>query len=295
MHVYAGMLQIGKTMDTNYGAAAAGAVLLAGAGAYPRQLAPAILLGGCAGLGLITSISMIPRVVVVVVAIIIVAITSHGDGAIGVPAVVLALASATVREASLDMWLVKNGLDVAVMVAALAWALTTHTISRERIVAAVEFCFWAVVLGVPEKIGPKSRHMTWWGISVLAAHLFCVAFGSRRALQTTQSVVAGSVLVGTWAMSLARCHVLTAAIDGIGPIGYIFGNFALHYYPVSRACTMTPDTVDANGALIGVALVATYTVSLNAVDVYGCNGIHAAAPVLGIPASAVATMFAMLG
>ena len=282
-------------MSFNYGIVPAGAILLISGALYPRKLLSPILIGGCAGLGLIVSIHTVVRVAVVVVAIFVLISANRGDGAAGVPSVVFALTSAIVQEAGTDLKAAQIAIEAAVVVSAVCWAMSTHAVSYQRTIAGAEFCFWSVVLGMPDKIGPQSRHMTWWGISILAAYLFCVAVGARQLLQTTQSVVAGAVIIGTWAMSFAKCDVLETAFDHVGPLVYVLGNFALHYYPISRACSIERGPVDANGALLGIALVATYIVTLDAIDVYGCESIPAAVPILGIPASAAATMFAMLG
>jgi hypothetical protein len=144
--------------------------------------------------------------------------------------------------------------------------------------------------------------MTWWGIAVLAAHLLATAVRPVPApgtdddpdvLGSTQLVVALTVLAGTWAMSFTECGMLLDAYNDYGFLGYTLGNFALHYYPVTRGLTQ-PINPTMGRVTAAVALVTAYTTTMDATDVYSCDAVPAWVAVVVIPLSAVVAAVAII-
>ena len=73
-------------------------------------------------------------------------------------------------------------------------------------------------------------------------------------------------------MSLSRCDLLQDALDEVGPILYLVGNFVLHYYPFLRLISYHPRHIvqPLRQITVTVSIVA-YASTTSARKVYGCQ------------------------
>lgn len=177
-------------------------------------------------------------------------------------------------------------IDLVTAALCAGWLYSLDVFRTAKLAAGAEFCVWAYLLGRPSRVPGQAGHMTWWGIATLAARLLTFTVSETvDLLGSTQLIVSLTVLIGTWAMSLSECGMLVTALADFGPLGYVMGNFALHYYPVTRALTI-PAASTTGGVTAAIVLVTVYSTTMDAVDVYSCNGMASWVAVVGIPLSA---------
>lgn len=81
-------------------------------------------------------------------------------------------------------------------------------------------------------------HFTWWYLTVFTCHLVNLVaytvYKQRYLAERFLWLVLGMtvvVLAGILVMSFAGCSVVRDTSASIGPTGYAFGNFAVHYLP----------------------------------------------------------------
>jgi len=167
---------------------------------------------------------------------------------------------------------------------------------------AAELLLIIVFLGADDGLAPRSRHLTWWGVSALAAADAAALVLPRRhcqAIAAAQATVALTVAAGTVTMSVVRCGVLLDAFASLGGVGYIAGNFLIHYYPAARgfsslASAGGPPPVVISGAVAGVSLICAYAAVVPAAVTYQCamsEPVAAAALAGGSVAAAVGVFF----
>ena len=79
------------------------------------------------------------------------------------------------------------------------------------------------------------------------------------------------VISGVGAMSLTKCDVLQNAAEDNGAVVYVFGNFALHYWPfVGVILRATTPRAYANQATVAVQTFLVYCAVKKPNNVYGC-------------------------
>lgn len=147
-----------------------------------------------------------------------------------------------------------------------------------RGLAVAEAALLVVLLGADGVSGPRSRHLTWWGVAILAitdvASVVCGRV-SRHAIACGQATVALTVVAGTVAMSKLPCDVLVDAFASLGPVAYIAGNYAIHYYPAARGVVslLLPSPsfpASVSGAVAGICVVCAYVATIEPAVTYGC-------------------------
>lgn len=146
-----------------------------------------------------------------------------------------------------------------------------------RVYAAVEL--GALVLAVfvaPPDVAEKSTHFTWWGIASLMAFDVAAALDPPEWRERSFAFFAGTaftILVGVLGLSIARCSLLSEALDDMGFGGYVAGNLAIHYWPAVRVMMHTPQRLvkEANQSLAAASYLIMYLSVNRASKVYGCR------------------------
>ena len=123
------------------------------------------------------------------------------------------------------------------------------------------------------------EHLTWWSLLTLAVFDGTVAYdalvdGENLAPLFTPilRVLSWTVAAGVVMMSAMGCSLLKTALRDNKVVPYVFGNFAMHYYPALRA-TFAKCKHVSNGTR-AVAFVAVYSLLHDAPAVYGCTFIE---------------------
>ena len=161
-------------------------------------------------------------------------------------------------------------------VAAVAVAVAAIYV-RSLVLYAAELLVIILFLGADSGAAPRSRHLTWWGVAAVAALDAAALLPPRRrpAVASAQAVVSLTVVAGTVMMSAMECDVLTDAFEALGTVGYVSGNFIIHYYPAVRGFSSVstnafPMPVVVSGAVAGVSIVSAYTAVVMPASTYGC-------------------------
>lgn len=138
----------------------------------------------------------------------------------------------------------------------------------------------AAVFVAPPDLEEKVTHFTWWGIASLI--LFDVSLVLRSyvpqlyaSVYFVAATIAVTVAIGVVGLSAVRCTLLGEALREFGPGGYVLGNTAIHYYPVTRvlaneAPEQTPEG-RAHQYLFVTTLLLVYIQINDASAVYGCD------------------------
>lgn len=269
----------------NWGIVAANCLAVAATWIRPVLLPP-VITGAVYGVGLLYDVDQIIRGVAVGVVLLIVNLVHTSTKVEWILPAIFTIALSVISTALGHTYKYILYIDVAVIVCSVLWAVALRAFKFQQTVAGVEFCVWAIMLGRPSRIPGQSSHMTWWGISVLALRLGAIACNRTQLFAGSQAVIAGTVLFGTWGMSLNGCGMLITAIQDLGPVAYIFGNYALHYYPITRAATHPTTCFDVYEVTLAVSLVTIYTTTLNAIDIYDCTSTPSEIATLGLPLTA---------
>jgi hypothetical protein len=112
-----------------------------------------------------------------------------------------------------------------------------------------------------------TTHLTWWGMGLLGVYDVSRVAGVRVG-GPSMFVLSSTVAVGVIAMSMMECELLGATHTEYGDLRYIGGNWAVHYYPLTRVLF---DWKQWRGSpLPGVGFVAAYAVLREPGLVYGC-------------------------
>lgn len=146
-----------------------------------------------------------------------------------------------------------------------------------RAYAGVEML--ALILAVfvaPPDIREKSTHFTWWGIGSLVLFDAVALWSPPGWRERTFAFFAGTaftILVGVLGLSVARCTLLSDALDEMGFGGYVAGNLAIHYWPAARVMMHAPQTLvrGPNQALAAASYLVLYLSVNRASKVYGCS------------------------
>jgi hypothetical protein len=79
-------------------------------------------------------------------------------------------------------------------------------------------------------------------------------------------------------MSIAKCRMLSATLADVGPVKYVLGNFAMHYFPLLQvAFSGKVDFLRADAwrqALAAGAVVTGYCALSEVTAIYGCFFVH---------------------
>lgn len=143
--------------------------------------------------------------------------------------------------------------------------------------AAVELAGLVLAVFVaPPAVSEKATHFTWWGIASLAAFDLTAALDPPRWRERTFAFFAGTaftILVGVLGLSVARCTLLSDALDELGFGGYVAGNLAIHYWPAVRVMMHAPSRLEkeANQSLAAASYLVMYLSVNRASRVYGCK------------------------
>ena len=159
---------------------------------------------------------------------------------------------------------------------------------EEHKVAIIESIVFALVLGTG--LGSHD-HFTWWGIAIVIAYDVgvSVAHFSRKPLSTAVGRFIDSqawfsvtfwgipflcelvIALGVMLMSARGCDLLAELYYENKPL-YIFGNFAVHYWPLIRLLLFIPEEGPAlvRPALIAASIVIAYTLYFQPRHIYKC-------------------------
>lgn len=192
---------------------------------------------------------------------------------VGLAAVLAGSAAVLAFSSSCTVVYAVDGVAAAVTVA------VTAALVGPLALCASELLVVLVFLGADSGAVPRSRHLTWWGIAAVAALDAAVVLLPRRrrlAIASAQAVISLTVVAGTVLMSVMRCDVLNDAFADLGPVGYVAGNFLIHYYPAARGFSSVSTTrvsapVVVSGAVAGVSIVSAYTAVVLPASTYGCG------------------------
>lgn len=117
-----------------------------------------------------------------------------------------------------------------------------------------------------------TTHLTWWGMGLLGVYDVCRVAGVRAG-GCALAVVCSTVTCGVIAMSIMGCDLLIDSHTDYGAVRYVAGNWAVHYYPLTRVLF---DYREWTGSpLPGVGVVAAYAVLREPGLVYGCFSLSA--------------------
>lgn len=144
----------------------------------------------------------------------------------------------------------------------------------------------AVVLGraTLSEIVLRAEHLTWWSLvlyGVWNAAIFCEYYArANSALYTNNHLVKLltptvfilnlTVVIGVFFMSATSCDLLADALHEAGAVGYIAGNFLMHYYPLLRTI-FSPSSFSLISMGRGAAIAVLYSICYPATEVYGCS------------------------
>jgi len=135
----------------------------------------------------------------------------------------------------------------------------------------------AVAAHSDSEIATMASHLTWWSIAslvVVDVATYADWLTGRAVAKTivpTATILTHTVAVGVVAMSAMGCTVLVDALYDVGVVGYIAGNFAMHYYPAIRTAWAPADhAAGGPAAAKAAAIVAIYGIAFAPPNVYGC-------------------------
>jgi len=86
--------------------------------------------------------------------------------------------------------------------------------------------------------GPNFHHFTWVSILSLGAYSALACVGVEQYFFWTFMSIQAKVIFGVIVMSAAQCGVFERAYESNGALGFILGNFAMHYLPALLAMFM---------------------------------------------------------
>jgi hypothetical protein len=158
--------------------------------------------------------------------------------------------------------------------------------ASDKTLYIAELAVLFVLLGADDGVVPRSKHLTWWGIAMLAtvdAAALTPPSVQRSAVESAQAVVSLTIVAGTVVMSALQCDVLVDAAEAMGTPAYIIGNYAIHYYPAARGVVAAICQLSFPGAAAGLSFVCAYVSVVLPAKTYGC------------PLSEPATILALVG
>jgi hypothetical protein len=165
-----------------------------------------------------------------------------------------------------------DGLGVVICIYAL-FAFSTKVSSAE-LVAAVELLVCVLILTTDlSLVKERERHLTWWGVVAYGVYLWARARDQQDTVWLTVLLLHVVIISGVWFMSLSRCDLLEDALDEVGPILYLVGNFVLHYYPFLRLISYHPRHIvqPLRQITVTVSIIVAYASTTSARKVYGCQ------------------------
>lgn len=116
-------------------------------------------------------------------------------------------------------------------------------------------------------------HFTWWAISTYVAFLGSRLCGLAQRTWVFCLCVQIIVIAGVVGMSATACDTLVDAAHDNGPVVYVVGNFAMHYWPaigiLARRPTGRPASHEAQ-AWSAAMLFLVYATIKRPNSVYGC-------------------------
>jgi hypothetical protein len=131
-----------------------------------------------------------------------------------------------------------------------------------------------IVAADPADFGDRERHLTWWGLALLALFDWERSWGRADRIVVVVWLLQIVIIAGVWAMSIGRCSLLVDTFDVVGATPYFIGNFVMHYWPAIRILHYRPKLPipDVWGQTISaIGVVALYTATVDPAIVYGCG------------------------
>lgn len=134
------------------------------------------------------------------------------------------------------------------------------------------------ILALPG-ISERFEHFTWWGLSLLAIYDIEVVIDRYFVLRTVEATwiailcIHVYILINVMGMSILRCDLIRNAAEEVGPVKYIVGNYAMHYWTVNRLVSVhrTISEVELyRQILLGMAVGIVFFGLFRPTDIYGC-------------------------
>lgn len=149
----------------------------------------------------------------------------------------------------------------------------------EHNIAFLEVFALGPIIFVSPDIDSRFTHFTWWGISffvLLSASIFAESLLDIPLscyIRITIFIIEFVILIAVIVMSHMQCSLLTDAYNDVGPVIYIAGNFAMHYYPCLRILVTLGSTPYINillQTLNAGFIILIYAFIFHPQQVYGC-------------------------